>query len=162
MAAYAFGVTAATVYSLHFPAWGAPSASGKPTAAAVAIMVSQSSGVLATKLYKEGVDAAAITDAATAAYLTCAEQLGRMVALKVLKVSTQKMPELAKELAAEIAAWFDELNKDAATHLGDTALNGNSSPANGPTSHVSEYSLEQLAGEDMSDVIPPLKKSDRL
>lgn len=162
MAVNTFGVTPATVQALYLPQIPGFSALSKPTEAAVTIMVSQSAGKLAGRLYGEGIDAEDISVTTSAAYLMCAEQLGKMVALKVHKVLPQKFPELAKEYTREVDAWFKELNEKGGTFLGDSGLNPSSSPSNGPTSHVSTYSLTQLDGEDMSDVIPPLKKSNRL
>lgn len=157
-----FGVTAATVQLLYLPQIPGFSALTKPTEAAVTVMISQSSGGLAGRLYRENVDAALITSAASAAYLMLAEQLGRMVALKVLKVLPQKLPELAKEYTREVEYFWKELDMHGASLLGDVTLATGESPANGPTSHVSVNNLEQLSGQDMSDVRPLLQKKDRL
>lgn len=162
MGVQTFGVTPATVTSLYFPQVPGFNANTKPTSTAVTEMVSQSAGKLAAKLYAKDVDAEDIDDTDSAAYLTCAEQLGRMVALRVHKVLPQKFPELAKEYTREVKEWFDELNEKGATHLGDATLATGDSPANGPTSHVSENNLEQLAGVDMSPVRPLLQQKDRL
>jgi len=157
-----FGVTPATVQSIYLPQVPGFSALTKPTEAAVTIMISQSAGNLAGRLYAEAIDAEDIDVTTSAAYLMCAEQLGRMVALKVHKVLPQKFPELAKEYTREVKEWFDDLGSKGATFLGDDSLMNTASNPDGPTSHVSENGLEQLAGEDMSPVRPLLQQKDRM
>lgn len=160
MAVNEFGVTQQTVASIHFPMWPAFSTSSKPTSTIVGTMITESAGVLAAKLYGESITT--ITDTASAAYLMCSEQLRRMVALKVLKASTQQDPELAKSLLSEIDAWFAGLSAGAGTFLGDSTLQTSASPPDGPTSHISEYDLETDVAENMSTVVPRLRRDDAL
>jgi len=162
MAVNEFGVTQQTVATHHFPMWPAFSTSSKPTAATVALLITESAGVLTARLYGETIIAASITDAASAAYLMCAEQLRRMVALKVLKASTQQDPELAKALQAEIDAWFASLASGGGTFLGNESLQTGSSDPDGPTSHISEFGLTTDEAENMSTTVPRLRRDDAL
>ena len=160
MAVNEFGVTQQTVAAIHFPMWPAFSTSSKPTSTIVGTMITESAGVLTARLYGETITT--ITDTASAAYLMCAEQLRRMVALKVLKASTQQDPELAKALQAEIDAWFAGLSAGGGTFLGNDALQTGASDPDGPTSHISEYGLETDSAADMSTTIPRLRRDDAL
>jgi hypothetical protein len=157
-----FGVTQASVAAFHFPMWPAFSAASKPTATTVTSMISEAGGQLASMLYGEAITASAITDVASSAYVMCAEQLRRMVALKVLKASTQQDPELAKALQAEIDAWFVALKAAGGTFLGDEGLTTSPSDPDGPTSHISEYSLKVDEASNMSTVVPRLRRDDQL
>jgi hypothetical protein len=160
MAVNEFGVTQQTVATHHFPMWPAFSTSSKPTAATVALLITESAGVLTARLYAETITS--ITDTASAAYLMCAEQLRRMVALKVLKASTQQDPELAKALQAEIDAWFASLASGGGTFLGNESLQTGSSDPDGPTSHISEFGLTTDEAENMSTTVPRLRRDDAL
>lgn len=162
MAANTFGVTPTTVAALHFPMIPGFTAATKPTTTTVTLMVSHSSGDLAGRLYKEGITASAITDTASIAYLRCAEQLNRMVALKVLKAMSQQFPELSKELQREVDAWFVGLGDDGGTWLGDEALDTGATPADGPNTHINTYDLDTIAADDMSSAAPRLKADDQL
>lgn len=160
MAVNEFGVTQQTVAQIHFPMWPAFSTSSKPTSTIVGTMITESAGVLAAKLYAETITT--ITDSASAAYLMCSEQLRRMVALKVLKASTQQDPELAKALQAEIDAWFAGLASGGGTFLGNEALQTGDSDPDGPTSHISEFGLTTDDADDMSTTVPRLRRDDSL
>ena len=160
MAVNEFAVTQQTVATHHFPMWPAFSTSSKPSAATVALLITESAGVLTARLYSENITS--ITDTASAAYLMCAEQLRRMVALKVLKASTQQDPELAKALLAEINEWFASLAAAGGTFLGDDALQTGDSDPDGPTSHISEFGLTTDDSDDMSTTVPRLRRDDEL
>ena len=160
MAVNEFGVTQQTVATHHFPMWPAFSTSSKPSAATVALLITESAGVLTGRLYGEAITS--ITDTTSAAYLMCAEQLRRMVALKVLKASTQQDPELAKALMLEIAEWFSMLAAGGGTFLGNEALQTSASDPDGPTSHISENDLVTDSAADMSTTIPRLRRDDAL
>lgn len=162
MAVNEFGVTQQSVAAYHFPMWPAFSAASKPTAATVALMVTETAGALAARLYAETIDSTSISDAASAAYLMCAEQLRRMVALKVLKSSTQQDAELAKALLAEIDAWFKGLASGGGTFLGNEGLQTGASDPDGPTSHISEFGLTVDSASLMSTVVPRLRRDDAL
>ena len=160
MAVNEFGVTQQTVATHHFPMWPAFSTSSKPTAATVALLITESAGVLAGRLYGENI--ITITDATSAAYLMCAEQLRRMVALKVLKASTQQLPDLAKDLAEEIASWFTGLAAGGGTFLGDDSLSIGDADPDGPTNHINTFGLTTDAAADMSTTVPRLRRDDAL
>ena len=162
MAVNDFGVSQSSVAAIHFPMWPAFSSASKPTGATVSTMISESAAVLGSKLYAESITAGAITDTQSAAFLMCAEQLRRMVALKVLKSSTQQDPDLAKALLAEIDGWFKGLATAGATFLGNSALQASDSSPDGPTSHISEFSLTTDAAADMSTTVPRLRRDDAL
>jgi hypothetical protein len=160
MAVNEFGVTGASVAAVHFPMWSGFSTSSKPTAATVATIITEAAGELTAHLYMETITS--ITDTASAAYLMCTQQLRRMVALKILKASTQQMPELAKDLTTEINAWFTALGVGGGTFLGNEALQTGASDPDGPTSHISENSLTTDESADMSTTVPRLRRDDAL
>lgn len=162
MALNDFGVTQTSVAAIHFPMWPAFSAASKPTATTVATLISEAAGLMESRLYAEDITASAITDTASAAYVMCATQLRRIVALGVLKASTQQNPELAKELQREIDAWFARLAAEGATFLGNASLQNGASDPDGPTSHISQYGLEVDSADDMSSTVPRLRRDDAL
>jgi hypothetical protein len=157
-----FGVTYSTVQSLWLPQIPGFSALTKPTSTAVTTMVSQAAAELEGKLYGEDITASSITDTASAAYIMCSEQLGRMTALRVLKVLSQQFPELAKEYARQAKAWFDELAAKGGTFLGNDDLQTGDSDPDGPTTHISQYGLTTDSAASMSTTIPRLRRDDDL
>lgn len=162
MAVATFGVTAADVASIHFPQWnGGFNANTKPIATAVTTQIDRLAARINGKLYAENITASSI-QAASVAYLMCAEQLARMVALWVLTVATQQNPELAKKLQAEIDDWFKQLAEQGATFLGDDSLASEGSDPDGPTSHVTQYGLEVDVAANMSTTVPRLRRDDEL
>lgn len=162
MSVSTFGVTANGVRAHLFPQWGDFSVKSSPTLATAGEIVQEAAGELAARLYEENVDAAAITDAASAAYLWCARTLRLMAALRIMQAATQRDPELAKAYAAELAARFKKLDESGATALGDESLATGTSDPDGPTSHVTVFGLTTDAAADMSDAVPFLRKDDRL
>lgn len=163
MAVNAFGVTQADVASMHFPHFtGGFTTSTKPTAVAVTLMVSESSGVLAGKLFGENIIASAIVTTTSIAFLMCAEQLRRMVAIKVHMALTQQDTPIAKALQAESKIWLDALAEGGGTFLGDDSLNTGTSDPDGPTTHISQYGLETDVADDMSSVLPSVRMGDGL
>lgn len=158
-----FGVTAAIEYADMFPQWGAPDANSSPTSTTVGRFINEEAADLAARLYAENVVAADIAAVANeVAYTWCAKTLKLMVARRIFAVASQSDPELRRSYGTELDARLKLLAEQGGTALGDSSLATGTSPADGPTSHVSVNSLEQLAGEDMSDVIPLLQKKDRL
>lgn len=162
MAVSIFGVTAASVASIHFPQWvGGFNANTKPTSTSVGTQIDRFGARINAALYAENITASSIV-ADTAAYLMCAEQLTRMTAVWVLEVSTQQNPELAKKLQAELDAWFTGLSGGGATFLGDDSLASSGPDPDGPTSHVTQYDLETDVAADMSTTVPRLRRDDEL
>lgn len=158
-----FGVTQAAVASDFFPQWRAGfSATSAPTAARVAVIITEEAATLAAKLYGENITAAGITDTASIAYVKCAAQLKRMVALRIFRTTTQQNPELAKALKAESDEWLEGLADGGGTFLGDEGLNSGTSDPDGPTSHISQFSLTTDSADDMSSAVPLLRKDDQL
>lgn len=159
-----FGVTQAVVASDYFPQWnGSFSTASKPTAARVAVIITEEAANLGAKLYAENITPSSITtDATSIAYVKCQAQLKRMVALRIFRTSTQQNPELAKALQAESMEWFKQLASEGGTFLGDEALDTGSAPADGPTTHINQFSLETDDADDMSTTVPQLRKDDQL
>jgi hypothetical protein len=158
-----FGVTQAAVASDYFPQWRAGfTANSAPTATRVAVLITEEAAELTTRLYAEGITASGITDTATAAYVKCAAQVKRMVALRIFRTTTQQNPELAKAIRAELDAWFKDLAAGGGTFLGNAALDTSASDPDGPTSHITEYGLETDEADNMSTTVPRLRRDDQL
>jgi hypothetical protein len=158
-----FAVTQAAVASDYFPQWRAGfTANSAPTAARVAVLITEEAAELTSRLYAEGITAEDITDAATAAYVKCAAQVKRMVALRIYRLTTQQNPELARALRAESDAWLKELAAGGGTFLGNESLDTGASDPDGPTSHITQYGLETDVADDMSTTVPRLRRDDQL
>lgn len=158
-----FGVTQAAVASDYFPQWRAGfTASSAPTATRVAAIITEEAAELATRLYAEDITASSITDTDSAAYVKCAAQVKRMVALRIMRTTTQQNPELAKALRAESETWLKELAAGGATFLGDESLATGDSDPDGPTSHISQFNLTTDDADDMSTTVPRLRRDDAL
>lgn len=158
-----FGVTAATVRANRFPhlagSWGADTA---PTATTVATFINQRAAYLEGKLLLEGIAAADITDAASAAYLWCQETLELMVAIRIAEVATGSDNGLLQVWRDEVKARFAELDEDGAAALGSGATSTSNSDPDGPMSHISENGLEVDSAADMSTTVPRLRRDDML
>ncbi len=85
-----------------------------------------------------------------------------MCALRVLRVSTQSDPALAKAYGDELKVRLENLAAQGATALGDESLNTGDSDPDGPTSHISQFGLETDSAADMSTTIPRLRRDDAL
>lgn len=162
MALPVFGVTATTLREHMFPHWGAFSANSSPTSTTVGDIIAEEAGDLAARLYRENVSAASITDAASAPYLWCAKTLRLMAAIRTMRASTQQQPELVTRWMEELDARLKLLSEDGATALGDASLQSGTSDPDGPTSHISVYSLEVDDPDDMSTTVPRLRRDDAL
>ena len=163
MAVNEFGVTAAKVAAMYFPQWtGGFSASSNPTTTVVGLIVEESAAVLEGRLYAESIAASGITTATSAAYIMCAGQLRRMVALRILRETTQQNPALAESLEKEIEAWFKRLAEQGGTFLGNDSLNPNDADPDGPTTHINTYGLTTDSAADMSTTVPRLRRDDQL
>lgn len=162
MSVSTFGLTAAIEYADMFPQWPAPDANSSPTATSVTRYISEEAGDLAAKLYAENVNAGAIVDTSSAAYLWCTKTLKLMVAVRIFGVATQQDPELRKAYTAELKARLDALAEGGATALGDEALDTGGSPADGPTTHINQFNITTSSADDMSPLDDPLRRSDQL
>lgn len=164
MALVSFGVTAGTVRAQMFPHWGDFSANSSPTSTTVSDIITEESGDLAALLYREDVSAQTVYDlgATEAPYQWCAKTLRLMVALRILRASTQQEPQLAEAFKAELAERLKLLAAEGATALGNSSLQSGTSDPDGPTSHISVYGLEVDDSEDMSTTVPRLRRDDAL
>jgi len=146
-----------------FPMWKDFSVNSSPTLVIVTECILEEAGELAAKLYGEGVNAGAITDAASAAYLWCAKTLRLMAALRILRAATQQEPALATAYAAELAKRLKDLADNGSTALGDSALDSGESPADGPTTHLNQFGIEVSTSDDMSSArTGTLRRGDAL
>jgi hypothetical protein len=158
-----FGVTPAIVRQQHFPHRSDFSTVSNPTTATVTVFINQAAADVQGWLLKESIDAASITDSATAPYVKCAEAVTLRAAIKVQRAATNDDPAIAKALEAELKAWRKALEDDGATFLGDDSLgDGSNSDPDGPTTHISELDLDTGDDADASDVVPVLRRSDDL
>lgn len=168
MAVSIFGLTAASVREHMFPQLKDFSANSSPTSTIVGEVIEEEAGELAGRLYAENISASAITNDLdanslhSAAWLWCVRTLRLMVALELLKRMSQQYPELAKEYRAELTARLKDLNDRGGTALGNSGLDTGASNADGPTSHISQYSMTVDVAGDMSSPIPTLRKDDQL
>lgn len=163
MAVAEFSVVADDVRTEHFPHWGAFSTTTKPTAAAVAVRITEEAGELGGKLSLKGIDPASITSVDTPyAYQWCRKTLKLMVAIWVAKVATASNPDLAKTLQDELDARLEKLDEHGVTLLVDAVATASGSPAEGPTTHITEFGLETDSAENMSTVVPRLRRDDQL
>ncbi len=165
MALADFDIAASDVRKHHFPYWADPSVSSTPTLAVYNEKIADCAGIITSALAAQSISATAIDTHASpteyAPFVSCRRQLRLMVALEVMGASTSQDPELAKKWQTLIDAWFEGLSNGAGTFLGDPSLSTALSDPSGPTSHISEYSLDD--GDptiDASNVIPPFRKSD--
>ncbi len=162
MALPAFGVTAGTVRAQMFPHWADFTANSSPTATTVADIITEESGDLVARLYRENVTASSIGGADTAPYQWCAKTLRLMVALRILRASTVQEPQLAEAWKAELDERLKLLGEEGATAVGDSTLQSGTSDPDGPTSHVSVYGLTTDESTNMSTTVPRLRRDDAL
>jgi len=163
-----FELTPALVRANKFPQWGEFSTVSSPSATQVTDIIEGQAGELAAKLYAEDVVASSISNATdtnslhSAAWLWCRETLRLMVAIEILRISSQQDPELARAYAAQLKQRLKDLDEKGATALGDATLSGGTSDPNGPTSHISQYGLSVDEAVNMSSAVPMLRKDDQL
>lgn len=163
MALPVFGVTYSTLRSLRFPHWNAFSARSSFTDTDVTGIIQEEAADLAGRLYAENVTASAITEAANpVAWLWCAKTLHLMAAVRILRDVTTSEPALAQSYGRELDARLKLLGEQGATALGDESLSTGTSDPDGPTSHISQFSLEVDSAENMSTTVPRLRRDDQL
>jgi hypothetical protein len=129
---------------------------------AVTTAITAEAARLQGRLLKESITAAAITDTASAAYLMCADVLTLIVAIRVARDMTGADPALAKRWQEQVTEWFDLLEKDGATFLGDESLQTSASDPDGPTDFIEEYGLSTGNDSDASSAEPYLRRDDKL
>lgn len=165
MALYKFGVTAQSVRAHHFPNISDFSADSNPTDTTVTEKIDDCAGELNGRLLKESISAATV-DAAGATYgpyVVLRAVLRKMVAVAIMPAMTSKDTDLANKWQKELTAFFDRLDDDAATALGDDSLTTDSSDGDAPATHLDEYNIDiGDPATDASDAIPPFRKGDEL
>lgn len=163
MALPVFGVTFSTLRALRFPHWSAFSTRSSFTDTDVTGIIQEEAADLAGRLYAENVTAADIDATANpVAYLWCAKTLHLMAACRILRDVTTNEPTLAQAYARELDARLKLLGEQGATALGDESLSTGTSDPDGPTSHISQFSLETDSAENMSTTAPRLRRDDAL
>lgn len=162
MTASTFGVSAESVRRHHFPAFDAFSTTSNPTSATVGEVVAEEAARLAGWLALEEIDAASITDATSSAYLQCARIVRLLTATRLVGSMTGLDPELVRAWRADIAEWRKGLEDGGASFLGDGAASSGLSDPDGPTSHITEFGLTQDSADNMSTVVPRLRRDDAL
>jgi hypothetical protein len=156
-----FGVTAATLRVNRFPHLDNFSANSAPTSTAVAEYIDRAAAKLEGKLLLEEIVASSIT-LASAAYVNCARVVELQAAIYLAEAATGKDNGLLTVWRDEAKTFFEELDEDGAASLGSGAVSTSASDPDGPTSHISEYSLTTDASTDMSTTVPRLRRDDLL
>lgn len=158
-----FAITAEAVRASVFPHWSAFSSTTKPTATLVATYITEEAADLGGKLMLKGVAPSAITSGGTPyAYAWCQKTLKLMVGARVAKAATASNPELAKTLQEELERRFELLEAHGEALLVDVSSSTDDSPAEGPTTHISQYGLTVDDEADMSTTVPRLRRDDPL
>jgi hypothetical protein len=157
-----FGVSADSVRRHRFPHLDSFGASTVPSLSTVEEAVSRAAARLAGKLLLEAIDAEAISDATSPAYLWCQETLELMVAIRVAEAMTHRDSELLRVWRTEVDARFEELDEGGVDALGGGAITTSASDPDGPTSHISQNNLTTDASADMSTTVPRLRRDDLL
>lgn len=156
-----FGVTPSTIRTNRFPHLDDFSANSAPTRVAVEEFIDRAAAKLDGKLLLEAIVAADI-EVLSAAYVNCARAVELQAAVYVAESSTGKDNGLLTVWRDELKTFFAELDEDGAASLGSGAASTSNSDPDGPTSHISEYSLTTDASADMSTVVPRLRRDDQL
>lgn len=161
MALNLFGLAPSDVRAHHFPMWSALSTTSSPTLATVTQKLDEAAAEVAGRLNKEAIDASDI-EADSPAYLKCRKAVRIECALELAKSASGIDGDLVKSWRTWLDAFYEELAESGATGLGGGATSTSSSDPDGPTSHISEYSLTTDEADDMSSAVPSLRKDDRL
>lgn len=162
MALNTFDVDPESVRAQYFPASDEWSAESNPSTAVVERMITEEAGRLAGALYAEAINAEAIIDAESPAYVQCAKVLRKQVAIEVTQIKTGIDPELVKAWRASVDAWYEGLAEGGETFLGGGATSTTPSDPDGPTSHITQFGLRTDEAQNMSSTVPFLRKDDHL
>lgn len=162
MALATFGVSADSVRRHRFPHLDSFGPNTAPSLSTVEEAVSRAAARLAGKLLLEAIEADAIVDVTSAAYLWCQDTLELMVAVRVAEGSTHRDSELLRVWRAEVESRLRELEEGGADALGGGATSTGTSDPDGPTSHISQNNLTTDASADMSTTVPRLRRDDML
>lgn len=158
-----FGVTVSTVRQNRFPHLGEFGANTAPSSAAVGVFLYQAASRLEGKLLLEKIVASSISDVTSAAYFWCQETLELMVAVRISQVALGSDNGLAQSWREELRERFEELDEGGAQALGAGAsITGTPSDPDGPTTHISEFGLTVDEADNMSTVVPRLRRDDKL
>lgn len=163
-----FGVTYSTVRQDYFPQFtGEWSATSNPTSDTITRWIADAGADLAGRLRLKSMTALAIATGVdpaspTEAYAWCRRTIGLIVAVRVVPVqSAGGNGELETEWKDDLQHRFHLLEEHGDTVLGDGAAAAGTSPE-GPTSHISQLNLDTGDPSLASDVIPRLRRSDKL
>lgn len=156
-----FGVTASSLRKSRYPHLDDFSANSAPTRVAVEEFIDRAAAKLDGKLLLEAIVAADI-EVLSAAYVNCARAVELQAAVYVAESATGKDNGLLTVWRDELKTFFAELDEDGAASLGSGATSTSNSDPDGPTSHISEFSLTTDEAADMSTVVPRLRRDDQL
>ena len=162
MTANTFSVTADAVRRHHFPAFDAFGPASSPTEVTVGEVIDEEAARLAGWLALENVDAAGITDSTSSAWLQCARIVKLLTAIRLVGAMTGLDPELVRAWRFEVDEWKKGLDEGGTAFLGDGAEASGSSDPDGPTTHIGEFGLTQDSADEMSTVVPRLRRDDAL
>lgn len=162
MAINTFDIDPESVRAQYFPASDEWSTESNPSTAVVDRMITEEAGRLAGALNAEAIDAEAIVDDTSPAYVQCAKVLRKQVAIEVTQIKTGIDPELVKAWRAGVDAWYAGLAEGGATFLGGGAISTTPSDPDGPTSHITQFGLRTDEARLMSSTVPFMRKDDQL
>lgn len=163
MAVPVFGLTHTDVRSAYFPSLAAFGASTKPTSTEVGNFIERASADLFGRLVVEGVTPATISTDAGVTYPAAYEWsqdyilLGAAIRTITAQAGAGAVPKAWREELDSMRTRLDDFGYLA---LGDAPAP--SVQSEGPRSHGLEHSLDTGDVDDMSDLIPPFRKSDLL
>lgn len=156
-----FGVTPEDLRAIHFPYLADFSTASQPSRQTVVVIIDEEAASLEGQLFRKAIVASSITEN-SAAYLQCARQLRRMAAVRVMQAMTAQDPQLAQTWQRQNDDWFAKLEDHGTDFLGSGVAATSSSNPVGPTTHISEYNLTMDSADDMSTVVPRLRRDDEI
>lgn len=156
-----FGVMPEDLRAMHFPYLADFSTASQPSRATVVVIIDEEAAVLEGQLARKAIVASSITEN-SAAWLQCARQLRRMTAIRVMQAMTAQDPQIAQTWQRQTDDWFAQLSDHGPDFLGTGASSTASSNVTGPTTHIDEYDLTVDSADDMSTVVPRLRRDDEI
>lgn len=159
-----FGVTAAKIHDHYFPTLAAFSGSTEPTDTTVGEKIEEAAAVLCGLLLRAGGDPSMIsTDAGASypiAYAWCQRWIRLSSACSTYRAIAGAAARLPDEWTAAVDAMTVTLQSLGLKALGDAPVPAE--PAEGARTHIKHWSLDTGDSLDVSDAIPPFRKSDKL
>jgi hypothetical protein len=157
-----FGVTAESIRTRFFPHQDAFSTASIPTAATVALIVTDQAAILDGKLRIEDIDPASIDDTASAAYKWCAYTIRLASAIEAMESSTNQDSALLEQWRNRLKARWADLSDNGYLSMGD-GVDAPAQQADGPNHHIDEYSITVQDEDDISSLDTNLiRRSDQL